>query len=396
MRVNAAVSHPGHDRFALEEVELSGPGPGEALVRVAGAGVCHTDIAFRATLPHPAILGHEGAGVIEELGAGVSGFRPGDHVVLTFDSCGTCGNCLDAMPAYCDGFSSRNMRALRPDGSSAVLGAAGRPVGNRWFGQSSFAQYCLATTRNMVPVPDDLPIATAGPLGCGVQTGAGAVLAGMRVEAGTGIAVFGAGAVGLSAIMAARVAGAARVIAVDLHESRRGLALELGATEVYDGADPELAERILGDTSGVHYAFDTSGNPSVIRTALRVLRPLGLCGLVAVGGGDLVLPQQLLGSGRRLANLREGNVVPQTFIPRLVRLWRQGRFPFDQLVSTYGLDEINDAVADSLSGVAVKPVLLPTGTTTPQMPAAPAPGNRTNIKRKGARRDRVRSALSAK
>ncbi|HZC10211.1 MAG TPA: NAD(P)-dependent alcohol dehydrogenase [Mycobacterium sp.] len=360
MRITAAVSHPGHDRFVLEEVELAGPRPGEALVRIAGVGMCHTDIAYRTTLPHPAILGHEGAGVIQELGAGVTGFRPGDHVVLTFDSCGACGNCLDAMPAYCDGFSSRNMSALRPDGSSATTGVGGRAVGNRWFGQSSFAQYCLATTRNMVPVPDDLPLATAGPLGCGVQTGAGAVLVGMRVEAGTSIAIFGAGAVGLSAVMAARVAGAARIIAVDLHESRRLLALELGATEVHDGADPELVERIAGDTGGVHYAFDTTGNPSVIRTALRVLRPLGLCGLVGVGDGELVLPQQWLGAGRRLANLREGNVVAQTFIPRLVRLWRQGRFPFERLVSTYGLEEINDAVADSLSGVAVKPVVLPT------------------------------------
>ena len=362
MRVNAAVAYPGRERFDLEDVELAGPAPGEALVRIAGVGMCHTDIAFRPTLPYPAILGHEGAGVIEELGPGVSGFQPGDHVVLTFDSCGACGNCLDAMPAYCDGFGSRNMRALRPDGSSAAVDAAGRPVGNRWFGQSSFAQYCLATTRNMVRVPGDLPLATAGPLGCGVQTGAGAVLVGMGVEAGTSIAVFGVGAVGLSAVMAARATGATRVIAVDVHESRRKLALELGATEAHDGTDPELTEKIVGDTPGVRYSFDTTGNPSVIRTALRVLRPLGLCGLVATGSAEIVLSEQELGTGRRVANLREGNVVPQTFIPRMVRLWRQGRFPFDQLVSTYRLDEINDAVADSLSGVAIKPVLLPAET----------------------------------
>jgi aryl-alcohol dehydrogenase len=361
MRVNAAVAHPGRDGFELEDVELAGPGPGEALVRIAGVGMCHTDLAYRPKLAHPAILGHEGAGVIEELGPGVSGFRPGDHVVLTFDSCGSCGNCLDAMPAYCDGFGDRNMRALRPDGSSAVTDAAGRPVGNRWFGQSSFAQYCLATTRNMVRVPGDLPLSIAGPLGCGVQTGAGAVLVGMGVEAGTSIAVFGAGAVGLSAVMAARAAGATRVIAVDVHESRRELALELGATEVHDGTDPELTEKVVGDTPGLPYTFDTTGNPSVIRTALRVLRPLGLCGLVATGSAEVVLSQQELGSGRRVANLREGNVVPQTFVPRMVRLWQQGLFPFDRLVSTYGLDEINDAMADSLAGVAVKPVLLPAG-----------------------------------
>jgi aryl-alcohol dehydrogenase len=187
------------------------------------------------------------------------------------------------------------------------------------------------------------------------------VLVGMGVEAGTSIAVFGAGAVGLSAVMAARAAGATRVIAVDIHESRRKLALELGATEALDGTDPELAAQITTGTPGVHYTFDTTGNPGVIRTALRVLRPLGLCGLVAVGNAEIALSQQDLGAGRRVANLREGNVVPQTFIPRMVRLWQQGLFPFDRLVTTYKLDQINDAVADSSSGVAIKPVLLPAG-----------------------------------
>ncbi|MGW0591056.1 zinc-binding dehydrogenase [Streptosporangium sp. NPDC002607] len=199
-----------------------------------------------------------------------------------------------------------------------------------------------------------LPLELLGPLGCGLQTGAGSVLVALKVRAGSSIAIFGTGAVGLAAVMAAKVAGATDIIAVDLHAGRRELALELGATRVVDGADPELAA-VIG---GVDYSFDTTGVSGVISTAIAALRPGGVCGLVGAGGGEVTISPMAL-AGRSVTYILEGDAVPQLFIPELISLWWQGRFPFDRLIRTYPLGEINDAERDSLSGVTIKPVLLP-------------------------------------
>jgi aryl-alcohol dehydrogenase len=213
----------------------------------------------------------------------------------------------------------------------------------------------------VVRVDRSLPLEILGPLGCGFQTGAGSVLLAMRVHPGSSIVIFGAGAVGLAAVMAARIAGAGEIIAVDLHAKRRELALELGATRMLDGADPEISAQIRAWTSGgSDYAFDTTGVSSVVVTALESLHGRGVCGLVGVGG-EIALPPMALGPGRSLTFLIEGSAVPQQFIPRLIRWWQQGQFPFDRLIRTYALDAVNDAERDSLSGETVKPVLLPEG-----------------------------------
>jgi aryl-alcohol dehydrogenase len=247
------------------------------------------------------------------------------------------------------------------DGSHGAVSPDGEAIAARWFGQSSFATYALGSERGVVKLPDgDLPLHLMGPLGCGVQTGAGSVLLAMGVGAGDTIAVFGVGAVGLSAVMAANLAGAAQIIGVDLHQKRRELALELGATDVFDGSDPDLAARIRSVTGGgVNYSFETTGVPSVINAAIDSLQIRGFCGLVGIGTADVTIKPQALGHGRAVSYLLEGNAVPQLFISKLVEFWRAGRFPFDRLISTYKLSQANEAEADALAGRVVKPVLLP-------------------------------------
>ena len=356
MRIQAAILRDPAKPFTVEDVELGEPGPGEVLVRVAGSGMCHTDVVLRQ-LPElrlPMVFGHEGSGVVEAVGPGVRSVAPGDHVVLSYDSCGRCARCLTSMAPYCDQFMARNLAGVRVDGTTGATDSAGMPVAARWFGQSSFASHAIATERNVVAVDASLPLEMLGPLGCGLQTGAGSVLIALGVRPATSIAVFGTGAVGLAAVMAARIAGAAEIIAVDLHPARRELALELGATRAIDGADPDLAAAI----GQVHYCFDTTGVPAVAATAISVLRPGGTCGLVGAGGGEIRLRPEAL-AGRSLRYILEGDAIPQQFIPRLIGLWQRGRFPFDRLLRSYPLDQINDAERDSANGTTIKPILLP-------------------------------------
>jgi aryl-alcohol dehydrogenase len=362
MRTTAAVLHAADGPYSVGPVDLADPGPGEVLVRIAGAGMCHTDLLGRTELVgKPVILGHEGSGVVEAIGgSGVSGVSVGDHVVLSFDSCGTCSNCLAAHPSYCAEFFPRNLSGQAVDGAVFATGEDGKPVAARWFAQSSFASHALATARNVVRVDPDLPLELLGPLGCGIQTGAASVLVSLGVTAGSSIAIFGTGAVGLSAVMAAVVAGATTIIAVDLLPSRLDLATDLGATHTINGADDDIAGQILAITGdGVQYSFDTTGGPAVVKTAVGSLRPTGTCGLVGVPQGDYVLDPVVLAGGRNLMGILEGDAVPQLFIPRLISLWQQGRFPFDRLITRYPLDQINQAEADATSGAAVKPVLVP-------------------------------------
>lgn len=368
MQIDAAVLRAADAPFTIERLDLADPGPGEILVRIAGTGMCHTDQMGRIPgdlVAKPVVLGHEGAGVVEAVGPGVAGVTEGDHVVMSFDSCGTCADCRDGHPGFCPQMVAHNMLAAPLDGVARLTDASGAAVHNRWFGQSSFATHALGTARNVVPVTRDLPpdaLAKLGPLGCGVQTGAASVLIALGVGAGDTFAVFGAGAVGLAAVMAARLAGAATIIAVDLHESRLELARELGATHALNGADDDLPGQIRGLTGGgVRYALDTTAVPDVVSAAVASLRANGVCGLVGVGATEYRLDANLLLMGRTVKGIIEGDAVPHTFIPKMIELWRQGRFPFDRLVAAYPLAAINEAEADAHAGKVVKPVLIPGG-----------------------------------
>lgn len=362
MEIIAAVLRAPDGRYALETVELADPGPGELRVRIVGAGMCHTDVLPRAEgsfSPPPIITGHEGAGVVDALGEGVTTHAVGDHVVLSFDSCGTCANCIAGVPAYCDTFIFRNLIGRPLDGSTYVTDSAGQPVASRWFGQSSFATYAIATARNAVVVDPSLPLEQLGPLGCGILTGAGSVLVALDVQAGRSIVVFGAGAVGLAAVMAAKAQGASPIIAVDLHDHRLELSLELGATHTLRGDDPELVAEIHGITGGgAHYGFDTTGVPSVILAGLAGLRMTGVMGLVGIQTGPIVLDGTAM-LGKTMMNILEGGADPQVVIPRLIAMWQAGTFPFDRLIETFPMSQINEAEHASLSGRVVKPVLIP-------------------------------------
>ncbi|GAA3021156.1 alcohol dehydrogenase [Streptomyces fulvorobeus] len=364
MRFSAAVLRSYESRFAVEEVRLNtGPADGEILVKIAGCGMCRTDLAVRRSAgrsPLPAVLGHEGAGVVVETGGPHTGLRGGDHVVLSFDSCGHCRNCMDAAPAYCDSFAFLNLFGGRKENAARFTDMAGDELAPRWFGQSSFAEYAVVPARNAVRVDPSLPIELLGPLGCGFLTGAGAVLNSFAARPGDTLAVFGAGAVGLAAVMAATASGAVTV-AVDRHPGRLALAERFGAIPLH-AATPDLPGRIRRLTDGgACYALDTTASVQLINDALRALRPTGHLGLVARLHTTLPLEPGTLDRGRRISHICEGDAVPGLLVPRLTGLWQAGRFPFDELIQTYPLADINEAERDCEAGRVVKPVVIPEG-----------------------------------
>ncbi|MEA1084473.1 NAD(P)-dependent alcohol dehydrogenase [Sphingomonas sp. CD22] len=359
----AVVREQGGD-FLIEPASIGAPGPREVLVRVVATGVCHTDMIIRDQYypsPLPAVLGHEGSGVVEAVGAGVRSVAPGDHVVMTFMSCGYCGQCDQGHPAHCENFFGLNFGGGRGDGSTATCDAHGDVLHDHFFGQSSFGSFAVAHERNVVKVSHEAPLELLGPLGCGIMTGAGAVLNALKVEAGSSFAAFGSGAVGLSAVMAARVAGATTIIAVDVTPSRLALAKELGATHVVNSREVDVVATIKQITGGgVHYTLESSGRPEVLRQAIDALAIRGSCGIVGaprLGTEASFDVNDVMVPGKRIIGIVEGDSVPQVFIPRLVDLYLQGRFPFDKLVGFYDFAQINEAIADSESGKTIKPIL---------------------------------------
>ncbi len=350
--------------FTLETVSISPPRDDEILIKVVGAGLCHTDLVVRDQLypvPLPIVLGHEGSGIVEAVGADVQKVAPGDHVAVSFINCTHCRPCLDGSPASCANFNDMNFAGQRPDGSHALTGSDGAPINDRFFGQSSFATYAIVHERNTVKVPSDAPLELLGPLGCGIQTGAGTVLRALEVDAGSTFAVTGAGAVGLSAVMAAYVAGATTIIAVDVVPARLELARELGATHVINGKETDAVEEIRRITgSGVDYALDTTGIPALIRQAVDGLRQRGKAAILGASdpAATLDIPANaFMQSCKTLMGVVEGNSVPDVVVPQLLELYSQGRFPFDRLVTFYDFDQIEQAAADTESGATVKPIL---------------------------------------
>jgi aryl-alcohol dehydrogenase len=311
----------------------------------------------------PAVLGHEGAGVVVQVGAAVTKVVPGDHVVLTYASCGVCANCQKGLYGYCPDLYGRNFSGARPDGTSPCCSAHGGKLSGYFFGQSSFGEFAIATERNVVKVRRDVPIEIMGPLGCGIQTGAGAVMNALKSGAGSSIAVFGAGSVGLAAVMAARVVGCTTIIAVDLNAERLALARELGATHTFDAADGDPVEKIksLCAGEGVQYSLECTGIPKVVRQAVDCLRLTGTCGVIGVAplGAEVALDLNSILFGRNIRGIIEGDSIPDIFIPQLVDLWHQGRFPFDRLIRKYPLAKINEAVHASERGDVLKAIVIP-------------------------------------
>jgi aryl-alcohol dehydrogenase len=327
----AAVLRQRDKPFAIEEIDLPELGPGQLLVRMAGTGICHTDLVLRDMDPAgswPIVLGHEGSGIMAAAGPGVTGVAVGDHVVLSFDSCGGCANCLGGHPAYCDSFAVRNLTGRGSGDVASARAGTGEDVAIRWFGQSSFASYAIATARNVVAIDRELPIELAGPLGCSLLTGAATVTNVLRVRPGDSLAVLGVGGVGMAAVMAAAHIGAARIVAIDLQQPRLDQALSLGATHVVSPVDgSSLTEAITATGGPVTHVFDTTGHPAAIRSAVDAMAPRGVCAIAGIQRHDLVLGPRSLSMSKVVTAIYEGDAVPQMEIPRLAGLWRTGRFP---------------------------------------------------------------------
>ncbi|PZU64599.1 NAD(P)-dependent alcohol dehydrogenase [Sphingobium sp.] len=364
MEVKAAVARtPGGD-FTLERLTLSDMRPDEVRVRIVATGLCHTDIVVRDQLlptPLPAVLGHEGAGMVEAIGSDVTSVAIGDAVVLGFAACRACPQCLAGEPAYCRDFSALNFGGCRADGSTC-LHDGDASVGSHFFGQSSFASHAIVAARNVVKVPADAPLALLGPLGCGIMTGAGAVIKALKLMRGETILITGGGPVGLSAVMAAKASGAATIIVADPLEGRRTMALDLGATHVIDVTAGDTAAQLRAILSqGVDCVLDTSGAVPAIEAGVAALGPLGRLAIVGVPKAlDATISLNilhLLSLGISVCGVTEGNADPQTFLPELIALNAKGLFPFEKLMTTYRLEDINQAIADQHAGRCVKAVL---------------------------------------
>ena len=361
----AAVLRNVGGPFNMEEISVAAPRQDEVRVKIVGVGVCHTDMVVRDgfPMPMPVVLGHEGAGIVEAVGPDVKKVRVGDRVVLSFNSCGTCYSCKHEHPATCAQFLAHNFAGVRLSDGSTPLSQNGQPIHGVFFGQSSFASYAIAREINTVVVKADDPLEILGPLGCGIQTGAGAAINSLAIRPGQSLAIFGGGAVGLSALLGAKAVDAGQVFVVEPNAQRRALAIELGAAKAFDPKDgSDIAEAIKAASGGgVHHAIDTTGISAVIGVAFNSVLPGGRLGLVGIPAPDAPVPvnlMDLLAKGVTLQPITEGDADPQIFIPQMLEYHRKGKFPFEKLVTKFTFDQINEAMHASETGAAIKPVLV--------------------------------------
>jgi len=363
--ITAAVARDLGQPLTIEELELDDLRPDEVRVRLVATGVCHTDAIVRDGVyptPLPAVLGHEGAGVVEEVGALVTSVVAGDHVVMSAAYCRHCDECRKGRMAYCENLFAQDFGGSREDGTTA-LSKDGERISSHFFGQSAFGSHANVSESSIIKVDADVPLEKLAPLGCGMQTGAGAVLNELRPQAGSSFAVTGTGAVGMAAVMAARVAGCTTIIAIDRHQSRLDLALELGATHVVNTSDTDLVDELmrLTDGKGVDAILDTTALPQLLVAAAQGLAIRGTLALVGAAKPGTEAPFEIGGSlvkGWTFKTIVQGSSIPQDFIPRLVSLWKEGRFPLDRLIETFPLERINDAFEASETGRVIKPVVV--------------------------------------
>ena len=364
MKIKAALARE-KGKVTIEELELGEPRRGEVLVRLVASGICHTDFTtmnLEVPTSLPIVLGHEGVGIVEQVGEGVRSLAPGDHVILSFPSCGCCESCQQGRPYACDDSTALFFSGFYADGDRRITDAKGEKVG-ALFGQGSFADHCIIAERNAVKVDPEVELKSLCSLACGAQTGAGAVLNRMKPMPGDSFVVFGCGAVGISAIMAAKLAGCSTIIGVDIVPSRLELALECGATDVINGRDfediPAEVRRLTGG-KGASFALEASGVPALVKQMLQSVKKEGLAVLVSFVSGPVEIDTTMLFVGPCLtfAGTVEGASNPPIFIPRLVQYFKEGRFPVDKLATYYAFEDIHRAMEDARSGKAIKPILL--------------------------------------
>ena len=359
----AAVAYSPEKEFVLEEVTLDDLRPDELLVKIVAVGICHTDATLKQMLPLPAVLGHESTGIVEQVGAAVTKVKPGDRVVISYPHCGTCPSCADHHPNLCDNFAALAMSGARPDGSATIF-LGDKPLTSAFFSQSSFATRAITLENNVVKVhleSGEDPNKLAA-LPCGIVTGAGAVLNNLKVQKGQSLIVFGAGAVGLSGVMAAHSAGAHPIIVVDVVEERLALARELGASHTINGRSEDVVEQIRAIVPrGSDFALETAGHINTFNTGVASVKKGGAMAMVTapnIGGTFEFNGMAFLSQTMSLVGINMGGSVTEEFIPQLIALNKAGKFPYEKLITFYQFDEINQAFHDSHIGKAIKPVLV--------------------------------------
>ncbi|MGE7920536.1 NAD(P)-dependent alcohol dehydrogenase [Viridibacillus sp. NPDC093762] len=364
MKIRAAVINEAGQNYQIETLQLAEMQPDEVLVKMVASGMCMSDETIRKGglgVPFPMVPGHEGSGIVEKVGGNVKSFQVGDHVVMSYAYCGQCPSCRTGHPAICNDWSELNLAGVREDGSHTFYKEDGTQVGN-FYGHSSFVTHSLTHESNLTKVDEDLDLRLIGPLGCGFLTGSGTVINGLQPTVGSSIAVFGTGAVGLAAMMAAKIQGCSTIIAVDIHDSRLEIAKSLGATHVINSKITDPIEKVNEITNGlgVNYAVDTTGVGPVMKTALTVVAKGGTFAPIAVSENSLEFNPtfDLILMNKSIKGVIMGDGVPQLSIPQLAEFYREGRFAFDQLVKYYSFEDINQAAADSVNGSVIKPILI--------------------------------------
>jgi aryl-alcohol dehydrogenase len=365
MEITAAVIEELGADFVLKQLNLEEPRADEVLIEIVGVGICHTDLAVQhGHLPFalPGVVGHEGSGRIAAIGSDVTKVAVGDSVAMSFNSCGSCTQCLAGFPSYCHTFMELNFGGVRPDGSSPIHDGD-TAVGSNFFGQSSFATHAIVRERNVVKVDSAIALELVGPLGCGIQTGAGAILNSLDCQAGSSLLVVGGGSVGLAAVLAAVARELTTIIVVEPVAARRELALSLGATHAIDPDEGVLSELVRGIVpEGVNYAVDTTALLPVLAEIVLSLAQRGKLGMLGVPTDfDSAMPVHLMGAqarGLTFVGVCEGDSEPDVFIPELIDLYLAGKFPFDRLITTVPFAKLNDGVGAQARGEAVKIVLV--------------------------------------
>ncbi len=361
MKTRAAVIDSIEGDFRFATVELDEPRPDEVLVRLEACGICHTDVSARHHMLLPAVLGHEGTGSVVQCGSGVTDVRVGDSVIMSYGWCGQCPDCASGHAYACERSIEGSIGGRRFDGST-TLSMGGKPLTGAFFQQSSFSQYALVPARSVTVDRFGLDAALRAALPCGIMTGAGAVLKSLQLQQGESLAVFGAGAVGLAAVMASKLAGLATIVVVDVHEQRLTLAETLGATHtIHAGREDVAATLKKVNPRGFSASLETSSQESAFQAAIECLGMRGRCGIVTIphnGEAFPFTPFSLLLKSARVQGILLGSALPREFLPELIAYHQRGLFPFDRLIKTYAFDAINEAFADARAGRVIKPVLL--------------------------------------
>ena len=357
--MKAAVLYEVNTPLVVEDVELEDPKQGEVLVKVAAAGVCHSDLSFmegRWKIAIPLVMGHEGAGIVEKVGEGVSSVQPGDHVIFSWvASCGVCRNCSRGKPYLCSNTPLSTMK----DGTSRFK--KGDVQLFHQTGISSFSEYTVVHETSIVKIREDMPLDKAALVSCGVLTGVSAVVNAAKVELGSSVAVFGCGGVGLNVIQGAKMVGATKIIAVDRLDSKLEMAKEFGATHVVNATTEDAVARIKEITgSGADYAFEVVGMPEVVAQAFDSTDAAGTTVMVGMPPLRAPLTINTLGLflGKTLKGAYFGSAHFRTEMPALVDLYMEGRLKLDELITcTYPLAEINDAFEAMKRGEVARSII---------------------------------------